>query len=62
MIVTERRNKPAIDKFDRFGELMVDGRLTMPSGGKKYRLREAILLTEKLGRPLSEEELRQFEL
>ena len=51
-----------LDKFDRFGEEMSDGRLTAPSDGKVYRLREAILLSKKLGRPLSPEEMRQFEI
>lgn len=62
MIVAERKEKAVIDKFDRFGEAMPDGRLTMPSGGKVYRLREAILLSKKLGRPLSQEEMKQFEV
>ncbi|KAI4446448.1 hypothetical protein C823_000966 [Eubacterium plexicaudatum ASF492] len=62
MIVAERKNRTVLDKFDRFGEMMTDGRLTMPSDGKIYRLREAILLSKKLGRPLSEEEMKQFEL
>ncbi len=50
------------DKFDRFGEKMCDGRLTAPSDGKTYRLREAILLSKQLGRPLSVEEMKKFEL
>jgi hypothetical protein len=35
--------------------------LTEPPKGKKYRLREAILYPEKLGRPLTDEEMAQFE-
>ena len=62
MIVAERKNKIDLDQFERFGEEMVDGRLTVPSDDREYRLREAILLSEKLGRPLSEEELKQFEI
>lgn len=62
MIVAERKSKTAIDKFDRFGEAMPDGRLTSPTDGKVYRLREAILLSKQLGRPLSPEELKQFEI
>ena len=53
MIVAERNGKAVINKFGRFGEAMPDGRLTMPSEGKVYRLREAILLSKKLERPLS---------
>lgn len=62
MIVAERKEKALIDKFDRFGEVMPDGRMTTPSAGKVYRLREAILLSKKLGRPLSQEEMKQFEV
>lgn len=62
MIVAERKSKTVIDKFDRFGEEMPDGRLTAPSNGKVYRLREAILLSKQLGRPLSEEEMKRFEI
>lgn len=62
MIVAERKSKVVLDNFDRFGEAMPDGRLTEPSDGKVYRLREAILLSKQLGRPLSEEEMKQFEV
>lgn len=62
MIVAERKEKAIMDKFDKFGEAMSDGRLTAPSDGKVYRLREAILLSKRLGRPLSPEEMKQFEV
>lgn len=62
MIVAERKSKAAMDKFDRFGQAMPDGRLTSPSDGKVYRLREAILLSKQLGRPLNEEEMKKFEI
>lgn len=62
MIVAERKEKTAMDKFDRFGEAMTDGRLTAPSDGKVYRLREAILLSKQLGRPLSQDEMKKFEV
>ncbi len=62
MIVAERKQKIIRDKFDRFGEEMPDGRLIAPSDGKVYRLREAILLSKQLGRPLTQEEMRQFEV
>lgn len=45
-----------------FGEAMPDGRLTEPSDGKIYRLREAILLSKRLGRPLTDEEMKTFEV
>ena len=62
MIVAEKRPKAAASDYDRFGEAMPDGRLTEHSDGKKYRLRDAIILTKRLGRPLSEEEMKQFEI
>lgn len=62
MIAVEKKTTNNIDKFDRFGEAMPDGRLTVPSAGKEYRLREAILLSKQLGRPLSQEEMKKFEI
>lgn len=62
MSVAERKQKVAMDRFDKFGEKMPDGRLTAPSDGKVYRLREATLLSKQLGRPLTQEEIRQFEV
>lgn len=61
-VVAERMKKIVMDKFDKFSEVMQDGRLTEPSDGKVYRLREAILLWKRLGRTLSQEEIRQFKL
>ncbi len=62
MIVAERKTQTNIDRFDRFGEAMMDGRLTAPSDGKVYRLREAILLSKQLGRILSPDEMKKFEV
>lgn len=62
MIVAERKAKVRVDNYDRFGEAMSDGRLTEPSSGKMYRLREAILLSRKLGRPLTSDEMKMFEI
>ena len=50
------------EDFDRFGEEFPDGRLVEPSSPKPFRLREAILLSKRLGRPLTSEEMKQFEL
>ena len=61
MIVAERKAKIIIGQMDKFGEAMPDGRLTEPSERKVYRLREAILQSKKLGRPLTESEMKQFE-
>ena len=41
---------------------MTDGRLTELSDGKVYRLREAIMLSKQLGRLLTEEEMKRFEI
>lgn len=51
-----------MDYFDRFGGVMPDGRLTVPGDGKVYRLREAITLKGQLGRLLTQEELKRFEV
>lgn len=64
MIVAEN-NRPVfimMDQFDHFGEKMEDGRLTESSCRKTYRLRDAIVQSRKLGRPLSENEMKKFEL
>lgn len=62
MIIAERKKSVGFDQFDNFGEKMSDGRLTAPSDGKTYRLREAILLSKRLGRPLTQEEMSNFEI
>lgn len=62
MIVAERKAKVVIRKMDCFGEAMPDERLTAPSENKVYRLREAILQSRKLGRPLNGSEMKQFEV
>ncbi len=62
MIVAERKQKANLDRFEQFGDNMADGRLTVPSDGRTYRLREAILLSKRLGRPLSQDEMKKFEV
>lgn len=62
MILAERKPKVAISKMDRFGEAMSDGRLTAPSDGKIYNLRAAIMQSKRLGRPLTDSEMKQFEV
>jgi len=62
MIVAERKTKKTDDKLNQFGNAMPDGRLTKPSSGKVYRLREAILLSKQMGRPLTDEEMKKFEV
>ena len=48
------------DSAMRFGEEMPDSRLTEPSDGTVFRLREAIILSKRLGRPLTKEEMQGF--
>ena len=62
MIVAERKGANTIDKYDHLGEAMSDGRLTVASDNRVYRLREAILMSKQLGRPLTEQEMKQFEV
>lgn len=61
-MVAEGRGEKKMDKFDGFGEVIKDGRLTTPSDEKVYRLRDATLLSKKLGRSLTEEEMKRFEM
>ena len=58
--MVKRSKEP--DVAMRFGEVMPDSRLTEPSDGKVFRLREAIILSKKLGRPLTKEEMEEFTL
>ena len=62
MIVAERKQKANLDMLEQFEENITDGRLTVPSDGKTYRLREAILLSKRLGRPLSQDEMKKIEV
>lgn len=62
MIVAERKAVVAAKKYDSFGEAMIDGRLTESSNPKVYRLRDAIAMTKKIGRTLTDEEMRKFEV
>lgn len=48
--------------FDRFGEYFPDGRLIEPSSAKPFKLRESVALLKKLRRPLTEDEMKQFEI
>ena len=58
MIVAEKMYNS--NRLDEFETEMQDGRLTEPSDGKIYKLREAILASKKLGGPLIKEEMKQF--
>ena len=72
MIATKEREPVVCDTYTitlcesasamSFGKEMPDSRLTEPSDGKIFRLREAILLSKRLGRPLTKAEMKQFVL
>ncbi len=62
MIIAERTSVEGLNRQEYFGEEMPDGRLTEPSSGKIYRLREAILMSKKLGRPLTDREMKEYEI
>lgn len=53
---------------DQFGKVVdlekfiTDGRLTEPSGGKRFEWRKMIDEVKELGRPLTEEEAEKFRI
>lgn len=61
MKIEERKIKVVGNNFEHFGEAMPDERLTASSDGKVYCLRETIIQSKKLGRPLMEEEMKAYE-
>lgn len=61
MIIIEKKNSSS-DKYADFDAPFEDGRMTEISDGKIYRLREAILLSKRLGRPLTSKEMQSFEI
>ena len=61
MIIVPRKEKENKSVVDDFESNLKDGRLTEPDG-KIYRLREVILQMKRLGRMLTEEELKAYEL
>lgn len=62
MIISSTNNTTIQDQCMEFGYAMEDGRLTGELNGKKYRLREAIRTVVRAGRPLTDEEMEQFEI
>lgn len=61
MIVLSRKKDDIALDVNNFEDVLTDGRLTEPSSGKVYRLRDAIILSKTLGRELTNEEMMQFE-
>ena len=60
--VTEDLFRKEPNEMRQFEDSLTDGRLVDPAGGKPLKLRDAILISKKVGRPLSADELKQFEL
>ena len=59
----EHWRTPYPKKYEHFGEDFSDGRLTEHSSAERhFRLREAIAYSNSLGRPLTEPEMKQFEI
>ena len=62
-VVASRKRDMLRENFDRFGEDFSDGRLTEPSPTERhFRLHEAIAYSNSLGRPLTEQEMKLFEI
>lgn len=61
-MIDAERKKYSANRLDEFGTEMQDGRLTQPSDGTIYNLREAILASKRLGRPLTPEEMEHYEV
>lgn len=62
-VVASRKSDMLRENFDRFGEEFSDGRLTEPSPTERhFRLHEAIAYSNSLGRPLTEQEMKLFEI
>lgn len=62
MIIAERKPKIETRRYEDFDVKFSDGRLTEPAHGKVFRLREAIVESKRLGRMLTEAELKEFTL
>ena len=62
-VVASRKSDMLRENFDRFGEEFSDGRLTEQSPTERhFRLHEAIAYSNSLGRPLTEQEMKLFEI
>lgn len=60
VLMDEKRiDSENIDEEEEFGDAIDDSILTLPVT-KLYRMREAILMSKRLGRPLTEEEMAEF--
>ncbi len=63
MTKEELKRRVELSKYDHFGEAMPDGRLVEPSNGRMiYKFHEAIAEVERLGRPLTREEAKKYEI
>ena len=62
MIVVEKCKKINDIDYNDFGNEMPDGRMTEESNGKIYKLRDAIMYSRILGRELTDDEMKDFEV
>ncbi|MBR4314221.1 MAG: hypothetical protein IKP66_04850 [Lachnospiraceae bacterium] len=62
MIVVEKSKKINDIDYNDFGNEMPDGRMTEESNGKIYKLRDAIMYSRILGRELTDDEMKDFEV
>ena len=62
MIIVEKNKKMNDVDYSSFGNEMIDGRMTEESDGKVYLLRDAIMYSKILGRELTDEEMKKFEV
>lgn len=62
MIVVEKSKKINGIDYNDFGNEMPDGRMTEESNGKIYKLRDAIMYSRILGRELTDDEMKEFEV
>jgi hypothetical protein len=59
----EHWRTPYPKNSEHFGEAFSDGRLTEQSSTERhFRLREAIVYSKSLGRPLTKQEMKLFEI
>lgn len=62
MIIVEKNKKMNDVDYSSFGNEMIDGCMTEESDGKVYLLRDAIMYLKILGRELTDEEMKKFEV
>ena len=62
MIIAERTSAEGLNRQEYFGKRCRTEDLRSHPAEKIYRLREAILMSKKLGRPLTDREMKEYEI